>query len=198
MATQRQVPPPDPPRRQPPELQNLAKGGVESKVGPGWRFGFWWIWVLVIVGIWYVGFGWGNSGGWIWGHHHAAAIGPRNDAAMSGDGAVILNAANKRQYVGQAFQIENAPIERTASSNALWIGTATNSVPMLLVTTGVPSNPGNTGLEGGQAIYASGRVETAPTAAQAKQQWGLSDADVKALEQQGAYIQANQVQRVPR
>jgi hypothetical protein len=194
MATpQRQYPPPEPPRR--PELRNLSEGGVEKKVAPGWRFGFWWLWILIIVGIWYVGFGWGNSGGWVWGHRNAVQNG--NDAAMTGDGAVILNATNKRGYIGQAFQVRNAPIERTASSVALWIGSATNSTPMLLVTTGIPSNPGNAGLEGGQWIYASGRVMAAPNAAQAKQQWSLSDADVAKLEQQGVYIQANQVQRVP-
>lgn len=195
MATpQRQIPP-EPPRR--PELRNMSQGGAAKEVGPGWRFGFWWIWILVIVGIWYVGFGWGNSGGWVWGHRNRGVV-SRNDTAVTGDGAVILNSANKRQYIGQAFQIQNAPVQRAASSVALWIGSPTNSTPMLLVTTGVPSNPGTTDLAGGQSIYASGRVTPAPTAAQAKQQWKLSDSDVAKLEQQGAYIQANQVQRVPR
>lgn len=177
----------------PPALENLPE--VERQVSPGWRFGFWWIWLVVIVGIWYVAFGWGNSGGWVWGHN-APSIG--NDVRMSGDGAVILNATHKSHYVGQAFQIDNAPIQRAASNVALWIGTSTNSIPMLLVTTGVPSNAGDTSLRRGQFIYATGRVMAAPNAAQAKQQWALSDADVARLEQQGAYIQANQVQRVPR
>lgn len=178
-----------------PALGDLPK--AEREVSSGWRFGFWWIWILVIVGIWYVGFGWGNSGGWIWGHH-ATGIQSRNDAAMTGDGAVILNATNKRHYIGQAFQIDNAPIQRAASNVALWIGTPTDSTPMLLVTTGVPSDPGNTRLAAGQKIYASGPVMAAPNPAQAKQQWDPSDVDVTKLEEQGAYVQANQLQRIPR
>ena len=195
MATpQRQYPPPpEPPRR--PELQNFSQGGAGRKVGSGWRFSFWWIWLLVILGIWYVGFGWGNSGGWLW--HHSAP-GMHNDASITGDGSVILNANNKRQYIGQAFQVDNAPVDRAASNVAFWIGSRNNSVPMLLVTTGVPANAGNENLAHGQSIYAGGRVMAAPNAAQAKQQWSLSDADVAKLEQQGAYIQATQVQRVPR
>lgn len=252
MATpQRQVP--NEPRRGP-ELTNLSQGGVEKKVGPGWRFGFWWIWILIIAGIWYVGFGWGSSGGWIWGHR-AHNVQSRNDAAMIGDGVPMLNSTNKQQYVGQAFEIRNAPVQRQASGKALWIGSQNNDVPMLVVLPGgndvaaAPAGtngpeypngnaPGQTTVtpngahtaasaagssqnansgganvsgassaanEGGsnaavatggprQWIDVTGKVQKAPPAAQAKQQWGLSDADVNRLEGEGVYVQATQVQ----
>lgn len=257
MATpQRQYP--NEPQRDPqqgPELRNLREGGVERKVGGGWRFGFWWIWILIIAGIWYVGFGWGNSGGWIWGHGRHAATN-QNDTALSGPGVPILNASSKQSYIGQAFEIRNVPVERRASNQALWIGSRFNSTPMLVVLPGGndvtaapagsngPANPGNNApgettvtpngtrnnsapsggnTQAGNAAQASGsngsanpgntqatanagtgtprqwldvtgKVVKAPPAAQAKQQWGLSDADANQLEQEGAYIQATQVQ----
>ena len=256
MATPQRQYPPEPEGR--PELTNLREGGAERKVGPGWRFGFWWVWILVIVGIWYVGFGWGNSGGWLWGHHHAVIT--QNDAELSGPGVPILNASNKQAYIGQAFEIRNVPVERQASQNALWIGSRFNSVPMLVVlpsgsvmpppaganppqvppakgntvtvtpngaktgaptgaaagTTGNATNGPNGGANAGANMNngsanpavngnagsrvwldVSGRVQRAPSAAQAKQQWGLTEADVNQLETEGAYIQATQVQRAP-
>lgn len=269
MATPQRQYPPEPDRQ--PELTNLREGGAGKKVEPGWRFGFWWLWILVIAGIWYVGFGWGNSGGWIWGHHHAVTT--TNDAELSGPGVPILNASNKQPFIGQAFQIRNVPVERQASPHALWIGSRFNSTPMLVVLpngsvmpppaganppdvppakgntvtvtpngakTGAPNNtagnqagsgantatsnstnnivqnPGdNAAQSAGNMNHSSantaantsaglrewldvtGRVVKAPSAAQAQQEWGLSQADANQLAQEGAYVQATQVQRAP-
>lgn len=179
----------------PPELVNLEKGGVERKVSPGWRMGFWWIWILIIAGIWYVGYGWGNHGGWFRAGRRAAAVEPRNDTQMTGDGVPILNATNKAQYVGQVFQIQNAPVEAKVSNEAFWIGNVNNSTPMLMVLVGPARNAENAAMRPGDWVDANGRVMTAPDATQAKQQWGLTDQDVQRLEKEGAYIQANQAQR---
>lgn len=141
---QRQIPP-DPRQDPRPELQNLETGRVQKEISSGWRFGFWWIWILIIVGIWYVGFGWGNSGGWIWGHRHPA--GTVNDAALSGPGVTMLNASNKAQYIGQAFEVRNVPVERQAGPSAYWIGSRFNAVPMLVINS---SNPANQTTNAGQ------------------------------------------------
>lgn len=220
-----------------PELQNLQTGRAQKEISSGWRFGFWWIWILIIVGIWYVGFGWGNSGGWIWGHHNAVQT--TNDTALAGPGVAILNASNKQPYVGQAFEIQNVPVEREAGPMAYWIGSRFNSVPMLVINASnsanqsansaapgagshakaAPANnppnaaanaaesPNRTANNSGNpaAIPATaprewlditGKIVKAPPAAEAKQQWALSDADARQLESEGVYIQATQMQPV--
>lgn len=228
---QRQIP--HEPRQDPrPELQNLQSGGVQKEVSSGWRFSFWWIWVLIIVGIWYVGFGWGNSGGWIWGHRNPVQT--TNDAALSGPGVPILNAANKQPYVGQAFEIQNVPVEREAGPMAYWIGSRFNAVPMLVINASNPANqtanaggnsaPGrataapaqnaaanaagspnrtanSSGVQSAVAAFqphewldVTGKIVKAPSAAQAEQEWGLSDGDARELESEGAYIQATEMQ----
>lgn len=193
MATPQRQPDQTPRQR---ELENMQHGGVEREVSSGWRFGFWWLWILVIVGIWYVGFGWGDHGGWFRAGRRAANVQPTNDAQLSGPGLPILNANNKQNYVGQAFEIRNVPVEKRAGNQAMWIGSATNSTPMLLVATGAANNAASAAILPGQRVDANGKVVKAPPAAEAKQEWSLSDNGVQQLEQEGAYIAATQVSRV--
>lgn len=187
-----------PQRRPDPEnlrqLEDMRHRDVQREVGPGWRFGFWWIWILVFVAIWWVAFGWGNSGGYVWGHGRAVATEPANDAVLSGPGLPILNAAtpSKHIYIGQAFTIRNVPVERVAGAQAVWIGNAQNSTPMLLI---LPSGSNTSALAPGEWLNAAGRIRKAPAAAKAQQQWGLSAADAQALEKQGAFIQGTEVIR---
>lgn len=172
-----------------PDLRNLEEPRrVEKATGSGWRFGFWWVWAIIIVLIWYVGYGWGGSGGWL--RHRTAQPAAQNDAAQVGDGAVMLQSANKRQYIGQAFNVQNAAVLGAVSPTAYWIGSATNGSPMLLVLQGAAA------YRSGTRIDAAGKVVAAPPAAQAQQQWKLSPTDVKRLEQQGAYVQATEAQAV--
>lgn len=192
---QRQYPPdqPDRPSRTGPQLENLRQvDNLDKQVSSGWRFGFWWIWALVIVAIWFVGYGWGGYGGWL----RARPAAQTNDAAMTGPGIEMLNATNKARFANQAFQLRNVPVERRASSRALWIGSKFNSEPTLLILpTG--NNPESASIGQGSWIDTNGRIYAAPQAAQAKQQWKLSDADVQRLEKQGAYMQATVIQQVP-
>jgi len=169
---------------------------VQREIGPGWRFGFWWIWILVFIAIWWVAFGWGNSGGYIWGHSRAAATESANDAVLSGPGLAMLNAGtpNKHLYIGQAFEIRNVPVERVASAQAIWIGNEQNSTPVLLV---MPAGANTSDFAPGEWLNASGQIRKAPAAAQAQQQWALSAADAQALEKQGAFIQGAQVLGAP-
>ena len=123
-----------PQRRDPQQLrefEDMQHRDVQKEIGSGWRFGYWWIWIAIFIGIWWVAFGWGNSGGYLWGGRRAAA--PMNDTALAGPGVTILNATNKARYVGHAFQVRNVPVEAQAGNQAFWIGSMTNSVPMLVV-----------------------------------------------------------------
>jgi hypothetical protein len=203
-----------------PELENLETIRAQREVSSGWRFGFWWIWILIIVGIWYVGFGWGTSGGWIWGRHHAA-VQTTNDTELAGPGVAILGASNKLPYVGQAFVVENVPVEREAGPRAYWIGSRLNGVPMLAVNAANASanagasmgnNPPHAAAgslnrsanhQGAAAVPATipherldvtGRILKAPAAAEAEQEWGLSPADAHQMETEGVYIQASAMQ----
>ena len=179
-----------PQRKEPQQPQPNLRGLEQQKqmdrqIQSGWRFGWWWIWAIVIVLIWYVGYGWGGSGGWL---RHRAHTTVTNDAALSGSGAVMLSSTNKKQYIGQAFVIRNVRVNRQASSRAFWIGSATNTTPMLLVLQGAAD------FGHGTLIDADGRVLQAPPAAQAQQQWHISSADARHMEDQGVYIQATDAQ----
>jgi len=178
------------------ELEDMQRRDVQREIGPRWRFSFWWVWIVVFVAIWWVAFGWGNSGGYIWGTHGAGAS-VANDAVIAGPGLPILNAsaASKHVYIGQAFVIRNVPVERAASPRALWIGNVNNSAPMLLV---VPAGGNALAFVHGEWLNVSGQIQKAPPEAQAQQQWGLSPADAQSLEKQGAYIQGTQAIRALR
>lgn len=176
--------------RQPRELEDMQHRDVQKEIGPGWRGGYWWIWILIFVGIWWVAFGWGNSGGYVWGGHHRAAE-MTNDTALGGPGVPILDASNKTRYIGQAFQVRNVPVQAQAGNQAFWIGSTTNSAPMLVV---LPKAGEAADIHNGW-FNVAGQVEKAPPAAQAQQQWGLSQQDAQRLESEGAYIQATQAIR---
>lgn len=162
---------------------------VERAVSSGWRFGWWWVWLLVIVGIWFVGFGWGGYGGWL--RHRPAQTIARNDAQLAGPGVTVLDATDKSGFAGRAFEIRNVPVQRQVSPRVYWIGSATNSTPTLLVLQGAAD------YAAGARLDVAGQVVKAPTAAQAQQQWGLSAADAQELETEGAYVQATEAQRTP-
>lgn len=176
-----------------PQLENLRQiDNLDKQVSSGWRFGFWWVWALVIVAIWFVGYGWGGHGGWL----RARPVAQTNDAAMSGPGIDMLNATNKARFANQAFQLRNVPVERQASARAVWIGSKFNSDPTLLILP-AGNNPETASIGQGSWIDTNGRIYAAPQAAQAKRQWKLSDEDVQRLEKQGAYMQATVIQQVP-
>ncbi|MGA7523003.1 MAG: hypothetical protein WBW84_11005 [Acidobacteriaceae bacterium] len=139
MASPQRPLPKQPRRDNPPVLETFETGRARREISSGWRFGFWWVWILIIAGIWYVGFGWGTSGGWIWGHRQAVQT--ADDTALAGPGVAILDANNKLPFVGQGFQIQNVPVERDAGPRSYWIGSQFNSVPMLVVNASNMANP---------------------------------------------------------
>lgn len=193
----------------PPALENLPE--VEHQIGTGGAFNWAWVWIPVaIAAFWFVGWGWGPYGGWWWGQGVTSAQesaqsttpgpvrtvpqpgalaggAPGNPALQPiGPGVAILNATNRRSYIGKPFQVENVPVQKSAGQSAVWIGTGT---PMLLV---LPRGP-KWNIANGTRFDVSGTVRKAPPAAQARQQWSLSSADAAQLERQGVYIQSNSV-----
>lgn len=174
----------------------------------GWRYGSSWILLCLVLVFWYVGFGWGDSGGWLWGHRHAA-VPVTNSGDLSGTGVAILEVANKQDYIGQSFQVSNVSVDHWSGSRAVWIGSRHSYLPMLLILPSAPSfapaTPGGdtavapgSGQSGSsparvQRLDVSGRIMKAPPLAQAQQQWHLSDEDVNQLEEEGVFIQATSV-----
>ena len=195
----------------PPEPQSQLDKGTPVREGRRRRSGYLWIILLLILGVWYVGFGWGNSGGWFWGDRTVSAP-VANDGELSGSGVVILEVANKQDYIGQSFQVQNISVDHWSGNRAVWIGARHRYLPMLLVFSSAATfapqssdaaSPGNAGAaeSGGSAgkvqrLDVTGTLVKAPPRAQAQQEWNLSDDDVNQLEEEGVYIQAGTVQPV--
>jgi hypothetical protein len=118
-----------------------------------------------------------------------------NQAAITGPGLNALTATNKRQYVGEHFQVNDVPVQTKVNNHVLWIG-ANNSTPMLLVLAGNGNSAANADIGQGNRIDVTGTVQKAPPSARAKSEWSLSSGDVAKLERQGAYIEATQVHTV--
>lgn len=195
-----------------PQKNTPAPLGDDNKVARdvGARVGFGWMWIalaiIIILVVWFGGFGWGTYGGWWWGNHARAPLAappavvtgepvtatqpaPANSAAViSGSGLQILASTNRQAMVGQRFVITNAPVQQKSGNRAFWISAA-NSAPMLVVL----ANGANGNVQQGVRVNITGEVERAPTAAQAKHLWSLTDAQANQLEQQGAYVVATAV-----
>jgi hypothetical protein len=147
--------------------------------------------LIIIAAIWFAGWGWGGYGGWWWGRPRTIVV-QQGNVQPTGEGVAVLNAADKQPFVGQAFSIRNVRVAKKVNDQAFWIGTGDHARSMLVVG----STAGN--IREGEQIDVTGTVEKAPPAAQAKQQWSLSDDGAQRLEQQRAYVQANQVQQARR
>ncbi len=194
-----------------PQLQKPAPAPRKSPSPRRWRFGYAWILLCLILAFWYVGFGWSNSGGWIWGNHNASVT-VANNGGLGGSGVVILEVANKQDYIGQSFQIQNVSVDHWSGNRAVWIGSRHSYLPMLLIfpsasplapKTASAASSGalpesapsaSAAPTGVQHLDVTGRIVKAPPSAQAQQEWKLSDDDVDQLEQEGVYIQATTVQ----
>jgi hypothetical protein len=202
------------PPASPPQLHKAPPAPQKPAAPRRWRYGYAWILLSLILGIWYVGFGWGNSGGWIWGHRNTA-VPVLNDGEPSGPGVAILEVANKQDYIGQSFQVSDVSVDHWSGTRAVWIGSRHSYLPMLLILSSAsplaphlagaasPVNSGVAPTAGGatvrvQRLDVTGKIMKAPPTAQAQQRWNLSDEDVDQLEEEGVYIQAMTVQPAKR
>lgn len=188
---------------------------VERVTSSGWR---WWfvIPLFIAVAVWWAGWGWAGTGGWWWGRSAksariaasagasttetltnagAAQAAPHADTGgpqpMSGPGVKILDAANKKAFVGQQFAANDIPVRQELSTRVLWIG---EKYPILAVVTGKGTA---NGILPGRLVDALGTVKKAPPEAHAKHEWDLSDQDASRLEKQGAYLQVSQLSLPP-
>jgi hypothetical protein len=188
---------------------------VERDTRGGWRW--WWVWPIIFALVfWWAGWGWGGTGGWWWGRVHSqntainAPAGARTTETlanvgaeqpltsagaaaggakitMAGPGVRILTSpdTDKVIYVGQRFQASNVPVVKKVNARAMWIGQGN---PMLAIAVG-PTRQTVEDLKKGKEVNAEGTVRPAPTAAEAKHEWALSDKDASKLEDQKAYIE---------
>lgn len=192
MATPQQRPDP----KQPQPLRDIHE--VDREVGGGVRWGWTWIWVWILILafivaiVWFGGWGWAGYGGWWWGNRNGRITQPATTQLM-GSGVAVLNATNKQAFIGRPFNINNAPVQTVINDHTFLIGGG-NATPMLVVLQGPNNTAANANIAQGGNVNVIGTVQKAPPAAQAKQQWSLSDDQAKQLEQQGAYIQASQVE----
>ena len=199
----------------------LDDSGNDRTPASNRRRGVRWLWLWPIaaaVVFWWAGWGWGNSGGWWFGHNRGEISGvaaqsngrtsgspasaeikqqemiSRGDIAKektytTASGADIVASGEKVIYIGKRFQATGIPIQRRVNGRVLWIGQGTS---MLAVVNGTPSAAERNAAPG-QNVSATGLVKQAPPPDQAKQRWALSDEDMARLEQQGAYIELSQL-----
>ena len=193
------------------EIERVSRGN--------WRW--WWIWpVIIALGFWWAGWGWGSTGGWWFGRMHSqntaipAPVGSRTTETLAnagakqpptnatlggspqkmvGPGVPVLAAQDKKAYIGKQFAANEIPVQQKVSSNALWIG---ENKPMLAVVSGSGHDSAK-GVDQGVLVDAIGTVKKAPPKAEAKRQWALSDDDASRLENQGAYIEVSQLTSQP-
>src|SRR5579884_3281774 len=159
---------------------------IQPATPGGWGFGWWWVWLVVVLALfWFAGWGWGPYGGWWGGPARSRTV----VVQVSGPGLEILTSPNKKPYVGDSFAITAVPVQNKINNRAYWIGVG-NAAPLLVV---VPNS--TNGLATGDRVNITGTVQKAPPENQAKQDWGLSDEGARRLEEQGAYVQAAQIQR---
>lgn len=152
--------------------------------------------MLVAVFLYWIAWGWGNSGGYWW-HGQHAPVTSSSGHAVKGPGLAALDATNKQPFVGKYFQLTNVPIQRKVSERLYWIGTNDQS-PMLLVLTGNQSTANFSSLTAGSLVDVAGTVEKAPPTTDAASQWSLSEPELAQLEKQGAYLSATQMYLAPK
>lgn len=184
-------------RREEERRRNAAERRIAPESSSGW-WGWWWLWILIIIAIiWFGGWGWGGYGGWWRGRPYGTGAQIVGSVMPSGPGLAVLNATDKLPFIGKPFQVSNVTVQNKVGNQGLWIGSH-NGSPMLVTLTGLDNSAANANIRQGDVVSVTGMVEKAPPANQAKQQWSLNNDGGKRLEQQGAYIQAAQVQKTQR
>lgn len=66
-------------------------------------------------------------------------------------------------------------------------------MPPPLAVVGANSNETANNVNKGKIVDAKGTIEKAPSAAQARRRWDLTDDDATRLEQEGVYIEVSQL-----
>lgn len=113
-----------------------------------------------------------------------------------GNGAQIMNAPNKQQYIGQHFQVNGVRIEQTAGQDdAFWVKLAQSGAqPMLVVLRSGENDSAQKRPTKGDVVDVTGTIEQATDAKKVAKQFSLDRQDERRLQQQGVYVQADRVQ----
>ena len=198
--------------RPPDSIDETAVDQPVVRSSTRWR---WSIWpVVTVLALWWLGWGWGGTGGWLWGPQasNSAAPGPaayqtsetaaetgvkqspseppgQTGRNMNGPGAQVLAARNKQAFIGKPVAANDVPVQQRVSSRAVWIG---GDQPMLAVVSGTGSSTDQR-VEDGKVIDVQGVVQQAPIKVEAKKSWAITDSDASRLEHEGAYIQVSQL-----
>lgn len=200
------------PQQQQRQLENLEQQLRDQRpsVRPVWRS--LWIWpvLVVLVGLLWWGF-WG--GGWFWNRVHEGGNNVRPTAnnqlsLQNGDQpvtttkqndnrtAALLNSTDKQQFIGQSLEIVRTPVLQRVSDSMFWLGSKDDPAPVLVVMAGRAQNAKNANLHEGETMNVVGQVQKAPTVQQATKGWHLSHSSAQRLQQEGAYIEASEVEPI--
>ena len=175
---------------------------------PVWRSLWRWPVLVVLIGLLWWGF-WGGGSFWNRAHEGDNNVRPtannqlpnpdddqtatkRND----NQSAALLNSTDKQQYIGQSLEIVRTPVLQRVSDSMFWLGAKDDPAPVLVVMAGRAQNAKNANLHEGETTNVVGQVHKAPTVQQATQGWHLSHSSAQRLQQEGAYIEASEVQPI--
>jgi hypothetical protein len=123
----------------------------------------------------------------------ADARGARPQEQMVGPGVQILDAANKKNYVGRQFEASYVPVQEEPSNRTAWIGANHTMLAVLPPNASENGNANNGSITPGELVDAKGTVKKAPSASQARREWALSGQDASRLEKEGAYVQLSKL-----
>jgi len=208
------------PNQDPPQRRNLdqIRDRIRRRQpggGTGWRSLWLWPVVIVLIALCWVGFwGWGSYGGW-WGRaRNQGAVqsntrqgnllanqgpGANSSPVQNGEtaednrataGTAILNAANKRAYLGESIELV-VPVLRKVSDTVFWVGT-NEAAPMLVVLANAMGTTNPSDIRPGEKMNVVGTVQQPPATDQAMKNWHLDRSAAERVEGQGAYVKAAQ------
>ena len=112
--------------------------------------------------------------------------------------AAVLSSPNKQQYIGRSLEIVRTPVLKRVSGSMFWLGSKDDPAPVLVVMAGPAQNGRNSNLHEGDTMNVVGQVQKAPTVQEATQRWHLPQSAAERLQQEGAYIEASEVEPLPK
>lgn len=112
------------------------------------------------------------------------------------DVAVIANTSDRQSILNRQVQLTNVRVQNVNGDRTFWIGQP-NGQPVFVVlepALDAGSAENKIVIKPGQTLNLTGVLRPVPSTQQAQQQWGLSPAEAKTLQNQALYLQAGQVQ----
>jgi len=157
----------------------MARSEIEPRA---WGLGWWWLWLIIILIILF--FVWIFA--WRPGYNITGtpATGTASRAAPEASAGQLTSIADLPALAGKEIQLQNVPVARVVNDHAFWAGTAGKEV-LVVLHRGLSA-----AVSPGQVVNVTGRVDTLPSLEQARQEWGLTSADIQKLQGKQIYIYA--------